>query len=410
MGMVAPKDEVQKSVPAIANVPPTKALTFRLVQAKQLSEYEQQWRQLSAVSIVPNVFYEPWTLLSAIDNLASRQDLHFLLVFGPGSKNGDQPMWGFFPLHVQSSYLGLPVKVISFWQHIYCFLTVPLINQSHVSEVLELFWNWFESNPFSCKLLDTNLFLAEGTLHHIWADFVIGRYATMLSEYPRAFFTPQGSVDAYLLSAVRKKHYDEFLRLERRFAEQGTLDYHQVETIDEVDSFIDDFLRLEASGWKGRPGGGAFALEQSNAAYLRNIIRNGFLEGRVQLLTLSFNGKVVAMKLNLMGGGGGFTFKIAFDEEYSKFSPGLLLELENIRRAFDDPRIQWLDSCALARHPMANRIWKERRMIRQTLISDNSRAGNFWISAFPLLRWVKKQFKSQPAPNHLKISTQKGNS
>ena len=410
MGMVAPKDEVQKRAPAIARLSLPKAQTFRLVQAKQLSEYEQRWRELSDTSIVPNAFYEPWTLLPALEHLAAKQDLHFLLIFGPTRKNGTEPLWGFFPLHIQNSYLGLPVKVMAFWQHIYCFLTVPLIDQSHALEVLEMFWNWFESNPFSCKLLDTNLFLAEGPLHPIWTDFLIGRYAATLSEYPRAFFTPQGTVEAYLLSAVRKKHYDEFLRLERRFSEQGRLEYHQVETINEMDSFIDDFLRLEASGWKGRPGGGAFALDQRDASYLRNIIRNGFLERRVKLLTLSFNGKVVAMKFNLMTGDGGFTFKIAFDEEYSKYSPGLLLELENIRRAFNDPEIHWLDSCALARHPMADRIWKERRMIRQSLISDNSRAGNFWISAFPLLRWVKKQFKSQPTPSHLKISTQKGNS
>ena len=322
MGMVASKNAVKKRAPAVAPAPQSKSPTFRLVQAKQLLEFEQQWRQLSDFSIAANVFYEPWTLLPAIENLTTQQDLHFLLIFGPNSKNPTETMWGFFPLHIQSSYLGLPVKVISFWQHIYCFLTVPLIHQSHASEVLELFWNWFESNPFSCKLLDTNLFPSDGPLHPIWTDFVIGRFATHLSEYPRAFLTPKGTVDSYLLSAVRKKHYDEFLRLERRFSENGTLLYHQVETIDEVDAFIRNFLRLEASGWKGRPGGGAFALEPRDSAYLRNIIRNGFLERRVQLLMLSFNSKVIAMKVNLLAGGGGFTFKIAFDgcQFYGKVS------------------------------------------------------------------------------------------
>ena len=410
MGMVAPKEEVQKKAPAIVNPSLSKALTFQLVQAKQLQQCEQQWRQLSSTALAPNVFYEPWTLLPALEHLSDGQDLHFLLIFGPSGKIGAEPLWGFFPLHIQSSYLGLPVKVMAFWQHIHCFLTVPLIDQSHAWEVLETFWNWFETNPFSCKMLDTNLFLGEGPLHQIWSDFLIGRLAHTLCEYPRAFLVPNGTTDAYLRSTVRKKHYDEFLRLERRFSEQGTLEYHQVETITEVDSFIDDFLRLEASGWKGRPGGGAFALEQRDASYLRKIIRQGFLERRVNLLTLSCNGKVIAMKLNLMGGGGGFTFKIAFDEQYAKYSPGLLLELENMRRTFDNPKIQWLDSCALARHPMANRIWKERRIIRQYLISDNSRSGNFWISIFPLLRLVKQQFKSEPVLSHLIRSTQKGNS
>ena len=408
MDIAALKSGVEAKVPKTSSAPTSSGLSVRLIDAKQLPAYEHQWRELSSAAVVPNAFYEPWCLLPALDRLTHGRQVSFLLVFGPLDKDGTEPLWGFFPLEIHRGYLNLPVKVLSFWQHLYCFLTVPLIARSQAWEVLEMFWNWFEDNPFGCRFLDTNSFLAEGPLHEIWTDFLIGRQFTMLSEYPRAFLTPEGNLESYLQSNVRKKHYDEFLRLERRFAEQGKLEYRQVEEIGEVDSFIDQFLRLEASGWKGRPRGGAFVLDERSAAYFRDMTRRGFLERRVWLLTLSCNGRVAAMKHNLMTGGGGFTFKIAFDEDYAKYSPGLLLELENIRRAFADPQIHWLDSCALARHPMANRIWKERRMIRQTLISDNSWVGDFWIAVFPFLRWIKKQFKPKAVPNHLKISTTQG--
>ena len=50
------------------------------------------------------------------------------------------------------------------------------------------------------------------------------------------------------------------------------------------------------------------------------------------MLALCLDDEPVALKLNLLCPGGGHTFKIAYDERLEKFSPGVLLELENIRR------------------------------------------------------------------------------
>jgi hypothetical protein len=116
------------------------------------------------------------------------------------------------------------------------------------------------------------------------------------------------------------------------------------------------------------------------------------------------------MKHNVLSSNGGFAFRIAFDEAYAKFSPGVQLEFENIRRVCGDPRIAWFDSCAAPRHLMANRIWSERRMIRRTLFSDGSRLGDFVVSLLPLLRWIKKQVRPKPIPSHFQVSTRELNS
>ena len=59
---------------------------------------------------------------------------------------------------------------------------------------------------------------------------------------------------------------------------------------------------------------------------------------------------------------GSFSFKTVFDEDYARFSPGVLIQLENLK-ILDDPRIAWMDSCAAEDHPMIDSLWTERRAI-----------------------------------------------
>ena len=103
-------------------------------------------------------------------------------------------------------------------------------------------------------------------------------------------------------------------------------------------------------------------------------------------------GRPVAMKCNFLAGRGSFAFKIAFDEDYAHFSPGMLLEIENIRRLHATADIGWMDSCAVPDHFMINRLWPDRRIIQTVLVSTGKRPGELVVSAMPLLRWLKRLF------------------
>jgi CelD/BcsL family acetyltransferase involved in cellulose biosynthesis len=377
---------------------------LQLINACEVQNYQNAWWSLSDCAMVPNAFYDPWMLLPAI--LAEPTDnIRFLLVWGKAPADGAEPLWGFFPLEIQSRCLHLPIQTLAFWQHRNCRLTVPLIDREHVWEVLDAFWRWYEKNPFRCRILDTNYLPSAGCFHDVWADFAIGRSSMVLRDFARAYFIPNGDGSAYIARRLSKKHFDEYLRLERRLSEIGKLEYRRAENASEVDPWIDEFLRLEAAGWKGGEGGNAFAKSEMDSSYFRKMTHAGFAQDRVMLLSLSFDGKIIAMKHNLLAGNGGFAFRIAFDERYSKYSPGVLLELENIRLVSRQNRIQWLDSCTKPRHVMADRIWGERRMIRRTLFSDGSRQGDLWIASLPLLRWVHNQFGAGEEVDYLKIST-----
>src|SRR3546814_18975004 len=72
----------------------------------------------------------------------------------------------------------------------------------------------------------------------------------------------------------------------------------------------------------------------------------------------------LAMLINFLCPPGGFSFKTAFDEEYARFSPGVLLQQANLDLLGDD-RIDWVDSCAAPDHPMIESAWRERsRLLR----------------------------------------------
>ena len=74
------------------------------------------------------------------------------------------------------------------------------------------------------------------------------------------------------------------------------------------------------------------------------------------------------MKCSIRGGRGVFAFKIAYREDFRRFSPGVQLELETIHRLHQNRDIQWMDSCAEPNHAMIDHLWAERRTIQTVTV------------------------------------------
>ena len=68
------------------------------------------------------------------------------------------------------------------------------------------------------------------------------------------------------------------------------------------------------------------------------------------------------MLANFLTPPGAFSYKTAFDEDYARFSPGVLLQRENLA-ILDRSAVEWVDSCAAEAHPMIDHLWRERRAI-----------------------------------------------
>jgi hypothetical protein len=71
-----------------------------------------------------------------------------------------------------------------------------------------------------------------------------------------------------------------------------------------------------------------------------------------------------------------FYWKTAYDEAFAEFSPGALLALDVSRKQQDDLQIAATDSCAIAGHPMIERLWLERLALVDGLVA--LRPGRDW--------------------------------
>lgn len=164
------------------------------------------------------------------------------------------------------------------------------------------------------------------------------------------FVTTGGSFDSYLASlrphfarnlrrVARKFHRLDGARVERHGGE-GAQDEH-----------LEEFLALEASGWKGRRGT-AIANDPSLGAFYRDFTRrlraSGWLEWRV----LRAEGKAIASQMTARVGGVLYLWKIAYDERYTAYAPGNLLMLDTIEDAFRSPDIDEVNC-------LTNSAWNE---------------------------------------------------
>jgi len=353
------------------------------------------WEDLARAALEPNVFYEPWMLLPALECLGSGQDVLFALVYraDPAGPAGRRVLAGLFPLEVSRSYRGLPVPAARLWRYLHCFLCTPLLRAGMAREALLAFLEWSRESGELSGVLELGTVSGEGPFQRLLADALKQcRRPSYSMVHTRAFFRPESSADGYLAAVLSGKKRKELRRLRRRLADLGPVGFQELAPDGDVEEWARRFLEIEDSGWKGRQGG-AFAADERNRRFFTEIVREAFRRRRLMMLALRVGDRTAAMKCNLLAGAGSFAFKIAYDEEYARFSPGVLLELENVRRLHERRELLWMDSCASPGHAMIEALWKDRRAIQTLVVSTGHAGGGLLVHALPLLKWIRRQLK-----------------
>jgi hypothetical protein len=132
---------------------------------------------------------------------------------------------------------------------------------------------------------------------------------------------------------------------------------------------VDEFLQMEAAGWKGQAGG-AFLVQPGHGEFLRQMCGNFRDSGMLRVWSLRAGDRTLAMKLNLVAGDTLFCYVIAFAEGHANLSAGLQLEVENFRLFHEEPRLRVMDSCAEPDNDFANRLYPDRRSLINVTIGS----------------------------------------
>ncbi len=319
------------------------------------------WSDLSANASEPNAFAEPWFAAAALRHLELASDIQMLEVWSGGT--GEPSLIGLLPLCVSRGYGRIPVKFVENWLHFHSFLGTPAVRAGRERDFWSAALAALDRSAWATNFLHLRDLVEDGPVHRglIAAADGLGRPCDTVYRMERALLESSLSPQDYYERTVRKKKRKELKRLSSRLAELGTVETRTLAAEADLGDWCDAFLALERSGWKGEFGS-ALGCSRSTELFFREALAGAFKAGKLDFLRLDLDGRPIAMLVNFLTAPGSFSFKIAFDEDYARFSPGVLIQIENFR-ILERDEVRWMDSCAVAEHPMINSLWGERRPI-----------------------------------------------
>lgn len=363
---------------------------------KELSAHLSALENLALCAVEPNVFYEHWMLIPAMKTLGATSDLRIVLIFGPDPvrKTAPEILYGLIPLEFKRELYKLPIRNYTSWKHKYCFLCTPLLRKDYEREALAEFFRWLDHHEGRPAMMQFKHISGEGPVHQALIDVLntSQRSSYVWEVFNRALFKPAACSEKYIETALSGRRRKEFRRQQRLLSERGSVTFAVADSNAKLSKSINDFLNLEASGWKGKAQT-AFASDKTDQEFFEAFTTEAFSRDRLMMLSMNLNENPVAMKCNLLAGEGSFAFKIGYDEQFDQYSPGVLLELENIRTLHLRPDIKWMDSCADPVHFMINRLWTDRRTIQSLICSTGKLAGDLAMLLFPFMKLLKTRFR-----------------
>jgi CelD/BcsL family acetyltransferase involved in cellulose biosynthesis len=131
-------------------------------------------------------------------------------------------------------------------------------------------------------------------------------------------------------AGLDRHQLSELQRRGRRLAERGQVTLELADGSRDLDGLLDEGLRIEASGWKGRQGT-AILSDRATTAFYLSVSRWAAETGLLRLCFLRLEGRPLAFDLALEDGGSHFLLKTGFDESERAVGPGMLLRLAVLR-------------------------------------------------------------------------------
>jgi hypothetical protein len=124
-------------------------------------------------------------------------------------------------------------------------------------------------------------------------------------------------------------------------------------------------------------------------------------DGKLAIHLLELDGEALAVGLILHSGDRAFYWKTAYEESYAEYSPGLQLTLELSRVQQRDASIAATDSCAIAGHPMIDRLWPARLALVDCVIAirpGSSPGLGLWAAFEAARRHLREAMKRAVNP------------
>ena len=348
----------------------------------------REWSSLCNRSAEPNAFLTPDFLIPAAQYLTPGERPRLYCVRDDRGK-----LVGFAPFHGITASKTLPLPHLRTLNTIHSFRSGLLVDSENVDPIITAVVDalaedgWF-AIEFRNQWLDSPII---GSLIRACED---RKYTwTVKDEDQRPGFSPSRIKDQYFQDHWSKNRRKTAKKNIKRLETLGDWQFRLVHNGPEFDQAIERFLELEHAGWKAGTGTSLRSRPQQEK-FFTSMVRNFAVTNTAFFAELWLNDRVIGSSSNLISGDSVFAFKIGWDPEFAKVSPGTILESKLIQRAPELLEgIRFVDSCSSGDSYVGN-IWPERMRVGSGLLTLKRRSR--WIAAgFDQIKTVKRQVMGQ---------------
>ena len=342
--------------------------------AEGLRALVPDWEALAADAAEPNPFYEHWMLLPALRAFGEGESFRCLVAWQDGT------LAALLPMRLERRFHGMPLPVLRSWAHRNMLHCMPLVRAKFASKV-------------ATALLHSRL---AQVLEFDWVPND-GAFFGALVEAVLAGGTPWMVTDAYMRPALVRGRdpRDKFnsntrnnlRRSEARLRAHGEIAPVRLRPGDALQPWTEEFMRLEASGWKGRAGT-AIGCREDDRQFFAEVFAEAHRRGRLAITGLDLGGRPLARHVMIDAGEGSFSMKLAYDEAHAAASPGMLAEVDNVRQFMEGDGPRWIDSNTARESQGYGRVWKDARTVQRIAVGIRP-AGALAVTLLPLMRLAK---------------------
>ena len=374
------RSRIAEAWPGTFGPSPAPACRVERIAGAALGGYQRAWADLAGRSLEANVFLEPAFALPLLRHarFAHRPDV--LLAWDDAAP---ERLIGLLPVALPSRWRGLS-GLARGYHHEQVALGTPLLDHECGMAAFSAMQDWLRVHRAATALLLTAI-PADGAFARALATLP-GLAVERLDRHQRAILLPaaeaSGPARAPVAGGRRGK---EMRRQRRRLSELGRRRYTSARTPAAVARATERFLALENGGWKGGRGT-ALLADPGLARFARSMSALMARDGRCRIDAIEIDGRAVAMGIILTRGDRAHFWKTTFDERHASLSPGVQFagDLTDALRA--EPTIAAVDSCAVADHPMIDRLWPDRLAICDLLIAVDAARPARWRRAM----WIER--------------------
>ena len=323
------------------------------------------WRGLARAALVDNLFFEPDFALAA--GAAFGAGVHVLVVCDRPPEAPGARCLALWPCRVERRW-GLPLPVLIGWTHGFSIFGAPLVDAGDPDRALaallyeapralglppRLMLPYLPLDGPFARALDRARARSGGRIAWYW-------------EHARGVLD-LGAQDAAPPAAPSPRRARQLARLSRRMAAAAPVSHETVAASAALGPALDDFVALEAAGWKGRAGS-AVGQRPREVAFLHALVRAYGARGEARIDRLVREGRSLAVSLGIRTGATWWYLKIAHDEAEARNSPGAQLVRRVTAALLADPSLRLADSCAPPGFALIESAWRGRLRLGHGLI------------------------------------------